>query len=165
MVSSDWSQRIRITGEVQSIKVKHEHKQAWGTLVHSCLASLNSLADLEKVIAFQTEKSQLSEEDSLLLTQKLKSTLEHPQLERYFSNGLVAKNEAAILTPSGNMYRPDRVVFLEDETCIIEFKTGLPDQEHEKQLLNYAGLLAGMGYSGITKLLVYLDNETIVKKL
>jgi hypothetical protein len=48
----------------------------------------------------------------------------------------------------------------------MEFKTGMPEPEnHRKQLDNYGDLLEQMGYSGIRKLLVYIDETINVEEL
>ena len=75
------------------------------------------------------------------------------------------KSEAGILMPNGDVFRPDKVFFSQHETVIMEFKTGLPKPEHEKQVHHYGEILQQMGYPGIRKLLVYLDDEIKVNEL
>ncbi|MFZ4548893.1 MAG: hypothetical protein ACOYN4_15700, partial [Bacteroidales bacterium] len=67
-----------------------------------------------------------------------------------------------ILTPKGDVFRPDRVVFYENETVIMEFKTGLPEPKHRQQLDNYSRILQQMNYTGIQKLLIYINENVEV---
>jgi hypothetical protein len=91
--------------------------------------------------------------------------MNHDLLKEYFNENFELKPEAGILTPDGSVYRPDRVVFYQGETIIMEFKTGMPEEKHRKQLDNYGDLLVQMGYSGIRKLLVYIDESVTVVPL
>jgi hypothetical protein len=86
-------------------------------------------------------------------------------LKEYFNENVELKPEAGILTPGGDVFRPDRVIFNKNETVIMEFKTGLPDPKHRNQLDNYGHLLEQMGYSNIRKLLVYIDETVNVEVL
>ncbi len=167
MISSPWQGRIRIArrAPVYWSTDPAKNKQAWGTLIHDTLAAVRTKADISAVIDFQAAANLLDEEEKLSLHQRVESTMNHDLLKEYFSENVELKPEAGILTPDGNVYRPDRVVFYQDETIIMEFKTGMPEEKHRKQLDNYGDLLMQMGYSGIRKLLVYINENVTVENL
>ena len=85
-----------------------------------------------------------------------------PKLERFFSDQVIVKTEAEILTPEGAFYRPDRVVFDGTRVTILDYKSGKPRRDHNEQLTRYAGYIAGMGYADIQKVLVYLEPDVMV---
>jgi ATP-dependent exoDNAse (exonuclease V) beta subunit len=167
MISSPWQERIRIArrAPVYWSTDQSNNKQAWGTLIHDTLAAIRTGADVSAVVAAQAAANLLGNEEMELLQKRVKTTVEHEQLKPYFKADVHLKPEAGILTPDGNVYRPDRVVFLENETVIMEFKTGLPEPKHNQQLINYGELLEQMGYAGIRKLLIYIDETVIVMEL
>jgi ATP-dependent exoDNAse (exonuclease V) beta subunit len=167
MISSPWQGRIKIArrAPVYWSTDQSKNKQAWGTLIHDTLASIRTREDITEKVALQSAANLLSEEETELLTQRVNSTIEHTLLKEYFNENVELKPEAGILTPGGDVFRPDRVIFNKNETVIMEFKTGLPKTEDEKQLNNYGIILQQMGYIGIRKLLVYLDESISVKEL
>ena len=68
--------------------------------------------------------------------------------------------EANLLTESGERRRPDRVVQLDGETVVIDFKTGEPTeaakQKYEAQVGEYVRILQGMGFPNVRGELLYL---------
>jgi len=167
MISSPWQGRIKIArrAPVYWSTDQSKNKQAWGTLIHDTLAAIRKREDISATIAEQSAANFLSEEETELLTQRVTSTIDHTLLKEYFNENVELKPEAGILTPGGDVFRPDRVIFNKNETVIMEFKTGLPDPKHRNQLDNYGHLLEQMGYSGIRKLLVYIDEAVNVEVL
>jgi RecB family exonuclease len=72
-------------------------------------------------------------------------------------------NEQPILLPSGTRLIPDRVVFLNDEAVIIDYKTGAVLEKHRSQLNKYEDLLVSMRIKVSEKVLIYTDSLEIVK--
>jgi ATP-dependent exoDNAse (exonuclease V) beta subunit len=167
MISSPWQGRIKIArrAPVYWSTDQSKNKQAWGTLIHDTLAAIRTKEDISDIVAKQALVNMLDEEQSDLLLNRVKATVNHELLKDYFSENVELKPESGILTPNGDVFRPDRVIFNKDETIILEFKTGLPKPGHEIQLNNYGEILLQMGYPGIKKLLVYLDETITVKNL
>ena len=164
MISSPWQNRITIAkrAPVYWSADQFKNKQAWGTLIHDTLASIRTVDDIAEVVANQVATNLLTDEEADLLTLRVTSTLNHEKLKPHFTKHVNLKPEAGILTPKGDVFRPDRVVFYENETVIMEFKTGLPEPKHKQQLDNYSKILQQMNYSNIRKLLVYINENVEV---
>jgi hypothetical protein len=167
MISIPWQGRIKIARRAPKYwsTGQSKNKQAWGTLVHDTLASIQNRSEIAAKVQLQSNANLLADADAELLQQRVTSTLDHPLLKGYFTENAKIKSEAGILMPNGDVFRPDKVFFSQHETVIMEFKTGLPKPEHEKQLHHYGEILQQMGYPGIRKLLVYLDDEIKVNEL
>ena len=159
MISSPWQGRIKIArrAPVYWSADQSKNKHAWGTLIHDTLAAIRTREDVAATVALNSAANLLSEEETELLTQRVTTTIDHTLLKEYFNANVELRPETGILTPAGDVFRPDRVILKENETVIMEFKTGLPDPKHRNQLDNYGHLLEQMGYSNIRKLLVYID--------
>ena len=65
--------------------------------------------------------------------------------------------------PDGSTYRPDRIIFSDKATTIIDFKTGKGLENHFKQLSTYSTILASMGYKNIEKYLIYIQEKRVEK--
>lgn len=78
----------------------------------------------------------------------------------YFADGLSVWREVSLLSETGDKKRPDRVVLLPNETVVIDFKTGEPNQiaeeKYQKQLDEYVNLLTQMNFPNVKGVLLYL---------
>lgn len=88
----------------------------------------------------------------------------HPQLNAYYKEGREVLTEREILTDSGQVIIPDRLVFDEKSVTIIDYKTGKPNKNHQLQIDNYAVVLQKLNFKVIDKILVYIDEEITVVK-
>jgi ATP-dependent exoDNAse (exonuclease V) beta subunit len=69
-----------------------------------------------------------------------------------------------LILPDGTLLRPDRVVETENETIVIDYKTGKVKSSHTKQIEGYMQTLQGMGKKSLKGYLFYLhENHTIQK--
>ncbi len=90
----------------------------------------------------------------------LKSLTQQPALLPYFAEGLIVLKETSLLTGSGSRRRPDRIVQLNGETVVIDFKTGEPTEEAKRkyraQVDEYVQILQDMGFPNVRGELLYL---------
>lgn len=135
-----------------------EEARIWGDLLHKVLAQINApceLSDALQGLASDLNKQGISIE---AVSELLKQVLEHPELSAFFGPGADGYNEREILTPQGELLRPDRIVFFDQKVHILEYKTGHPQKAHQEQLKSYAHLLSQMNYQTETLALVYLQD-------
>ena len=85
-------------------------------------------------------------------------------MKPYFAQGLRVKNEEEILLSNGRIIRPDRLIFKDNEVTIIDYKTGLENNAHKKQILEYKSEIKNMGYKVKECLLIYINEKTIKLK-
>ena len=85
--------------------------------------------------------------------------VEHPKLKPYFNGEATVLNEREILTPSGRVFRPDRILLRGGKATLIDYKTGVPRPSHRQQIADYARALEGMGLEVDDSILVYIDKK------
>ena len=68
-------------------------------------------------------------------------------------------NERDFVAPDGSLFRPDRLVKIQDKWVLMDYKTGEPKKKYENQLNNYAKFLTDLGMPVSKKLLIFLDQE------
>jgi ATP-dependent exoDNAse (exonuclease V) beta subunit len=95
----------------------------------------------------------------------IQNITDHPQLKPFFGEDVTVFTETEIIHPSGFLSRPDRVVITSDKVIVIDYKTGLPASEHQKQVLHYGSLLRDMGYKHVDQYLLYLNDEISLIKV
>ncbi|NIV38061.1 MAG: hypothetical protein GWN58_54195, partial [Anaerolineae bacterium] len=76
----------------------------------------------------------MAPDDLAQLEQQLAVLFQDPQVKDWFSSAWEAKQEKAILMPSGQVLRPDRVLVRGDQAVVIDFKTGGRHSHHPEQV-------------------------------
>ncbi len=132
-------------------------KQQWGNLVHLVLAQIRTAEDAEPILEKFESEGIINVDDKESIQAVLKPFLSHPDVSKYFRPRLKVKTEPEILLPNGKTFRPDRIVFSDSETTVIDFKTGKPEENHKDQVHFYMKLLKEMGYADQKGVLLYIS--------
>jgi predicted Ser/Thr protein kinase len=102
----------------------------------------------------------LSQELSGRLLHMLKIFAGNETIIELFSQEMKHLNETTII--DGNKtYRPDKIVFNDQKTLVIDFKTGQQHSSHHEQIRTYAELLKSMNFKNISTILVYVSEDSI----
>ena len=67
--------------------------------------------------------------------------------------------EQSFIVENGEELRPDKVILKDQETILIDFKTGIPNQRDEKQVAKYKTTLESIGYPNVKSYLYYIRDE------
>ena len=135
-----------------------------GNLIHLLLARVYLSSDIQMTINTSLEEGLISTEQSQPLFKILESIVFHPQLKLYFSPGVEVYNEREIITGSGQIIIPDRLVLnASGKAVIIDYKTGQYLEKHQQQLQTYASVVNQLGYIVEKKILVYIHPELTIK--
>ena len=131
-----------------------------GNRIHQCLQKLTSFPSTEEEIdtLLASEPESIQER----LRQLFKRTSEDDHLRPYFYVNEEDKvlNEISIITESGELKRPDRIVVKPDHVMIIDYKTGKEYQaKYEAQLAEYQSYMQKMGYQDVRTEILYIEGE------
>ena len=124
------------------------------------MANINTLDDLEKVL----KTKNLNQEDYVRIKKEAGEIIQSVKISHLFKSNLKVFSEFNILSPSGVVLRPDRVVVHSNKfASLIDYKTGAPSRLHEIQMANYEDVLFSMGFNKVDKYLVYLTESNVIK--
>ena len=131
-----------------------------GNVLHRILSDVLVPADLPAAVEAAVGRgelpSALREETLALLQERLASV----EARGWFSADARILREAAILSPDGGEYRPDRViVFPDGRVDIIDYKFGNPEPGYRRQVERYKALYRKMGYSPVRGYLWYFQEN------
>jgi ATP-dependent exoDNAse (exonuclease V) beta subunit len=165
--SCDFNRIVKIapSEEIKWEEIALKSPESFGRLVHKILSEIEFYSDLEKVLNKYLISGFIGESDLPKLAAYLKGVVFDPVLRPCFSSDAIVKNETSIYDGKGNVLRPDRVVLLDDELIIIDYKTGKKDKSHFLQISEYAAVFANMGYENIKCLLVYIKEDTEIVRI
>ena len=135
-----------------------------GNLIHDIMAQIKTSDDVDDVIIDFLKASTINEEQAVFLKTTVKNILEHPKLHDYYSSNYTVYNERDIISKDGIILRPDRIIInVKNEAIIIDYKTGLEDKKHEQQLQSYQDVLEDMKIDVKQKILIYINDDILVK--
>ncbi len=155
------------TNAVKTLHVKRSKvlkkatKLQIGIQFHLFLSQTNSLNNIqEKFISFCAKNNTDNEKQQImqLMLNQLIENQEYADL--IFSDTYQTANEVNIITKNG-LYKPDKLIWKDNEIKVIDFKTGKPNEKHKKQVANYKQLLTEMSYQVNDAYLIYIDEDKI----
>lgn len=141
-----------------------DEKILTGNLIHAAFERIYKETDVEPVLQQMLAENLLNNENVDEVKEQISSVINHPDLILLFGKTALVKNEVEILSSHTQVKRPDRVIFINNEVYVVDYKTGKKSNSHGRQLKEYAKLLMQMGYTKQNLLVVYLD-PLIVQKI
>jgi len=164
--SSKWNDKVSLSLEMRSQWLAEEKEldsRGYGSLIHEILAQIYTVEDIEPSLASFWHKGRLTDEEREELEQKLKSIIISDEMEVYFKTGTKVKNEASLIDSTGELLRPDKMIFLDQKVIILDYKSGSEKPEHIKQLENYAREVERISKQAVEANLYYLQSEKLKK--
>lgn len=135
--------------------------QDFGTLMHDLLSEIETREDAEAAIAHYIYSGRARVEDEPRMREELEKFWTLIADHDWFSGAYRVLREQDILSPGGEVYRPDRVMIRDGHAIVIDYKFGeRRSKSHIEQVRNYMALLGQMGYS-TSGYLVYVTLHTI----
>ncbi|MCD6179153.1 MAG: UvrD-helicase domain-containing protein [Bacteroidales bacterium] len=162
---ASWRNYLNLSNSSKFTDLEEEYSsQIWGVYVHEVMADIQNITDVPKALNRALYAGLIKPEDKIKIGDYINQIISHPVLGQFYKQNLKVVNEADIIDSFGQLYRPDRLVFLNNKTVVIDYKTGKASEKHKKQIREYAELLALMNYPEPESYLVYLqENIGLVK--
>lgn len=136
-----------------------------GNLVHLLLSKIKTIDDIGVVLDHFMALGTINSFQFSSLKKTLLDVVKHPILKPYYQHSVQVYNEKSIMSSSGQIIIPDRLVVLEDQSAvIIDYKTGEPHNSHIQQLENYAKIVSDMGLQVDKRIVVYINASIEVKQ-
>lgn len=152
MVKSDFE-----FGQIEMVyepEISEDDPRTEGTFVHDFLSHLTDFPQTEDAVEqciAEVEKAKKPR-----LREAFARIMSDAELRPCFAQGVRVSNEVTILDADGKEHRPDRVVFFADRVVVIDYKTGSPHEQYQKQIDEYCALLRNMGYENVEGKLLYV---------
>ena len=113
-----------------------------GIFTHEILAKINTKNDVEKVLKSYLLEGLITETEKSEIAERIFEILE--KYPKYFAENQEVLSERELMI-EGKTYRPDRMVKIDDAWFIIDFKTGNPSENHQKQIDLYQSAMENLG--------------------
>jgi len=154
---TDWTQRVSIASPAEKAADSLlDDKRRFGSYMHDLMAGIEYAADVDDAVARFRRGHLLTDDEVASFERLAKQVVLHPDTARFFASNIRVANELSLMD-GGRLERPDRVVFTDKETWIVDFKTGAPVPHNEVQVRSYCRAVAAMGYPAVSGYLVYIN--------
>lgn len=161
MVSSvsypSWTDRIDIASKNEALLSSvDEDSRRYGILIHDLLSRIMTIDDVHDVVDGYCSSHDLTSETEVI-ENRIKRMIEANN--RFFDKGARVLCETSLFF-GGEVLRPDRLVFFDDETWVVDFKSGvynaLTHAKYEEKVSQYVDAVKAMGYPNVKSAILYL---------
>ena len=138
-----------------------DERRLFGTKVHLTLALMKAPEDLEGALDQLLKKGKINAPEAVAIRQKVETLLQVESFQQYFQS-THQLNEQELITEEGQVLIPDKIIQLEHETLVVDFKTGQATPRHKKQLVSYIKTLENLGLERVRGELFYTENAAVI---
>lgn len=155
-----WEKRVVVAPQnAHSLSPYEVDNRRWGIVIHDLLAHMLSLDDVQPVVERYCTANLLDADVCQSLVRRIVSMMEKDENQRFFVKGRRVLLEASLVV-NGEVRRPDRIVFDDNATWVVDFKTGAYDHKthskYLKQVADYVAAVSAMGYPNVSGSILYL---------
>ncbi len=158
-LSSDWRDKLNLSLQAPNfwdIKLSQTARQ-YGNTLHFILAQISSIDDLDHVLNQMKNEGAINTVQLQEYKMEIENLLSIESISKYFQKDLKVRTESDIITSNNETYRPDRVVYFENEITVIDFKTGQYQEKHQEQLKNYMEIIQSIESKKVNGSLIYIS--------
>ena len=131
----------------------------FGNLIHELLSQIEYPDSLDFTVDMALRKGKLTYNEYNKVKYILNNIVNHADLREHFNINARVFNERNIINFNFSTIKPDRVTICDNKATLLDYKTGVKNEAHIKQLLDYELALQDMGYNVVKKTLVYIGDE------
>lgn len=154
-----WFPEIAIRENIANNELSNEQK--FGNAFHLLMAQCDSSELITKTLKKLADEDKIPLEYISELSEKAERTFQKLNGKSIFKDVVKIYNETTIISSVDSIKRPDKIVLKENETIIIDFKTGNKNEKDVKQITEYANLLKQMKLPQVKAFLFYTASEEL----
>lgn len=158
------SLKLKLHGEnyFSAGDVEVRRKINYGKLMHEVFEGVDTPSDIPGAVRRLVLDGKLPVEEAAALEAGITQLITQPCVAPWFAEGNKVMKEAGILLTSGNIRRPDRVIFRDGKATVIDFKFGEENDHYAEQVGLYRSLLIQMGHAEVDGFIWYVNKNKIV---
>ncbi len=164
--NNHWQNKLKLKYNSEDFMIESipeiEEKINYGKLMHLIFQNINTVKDVEKAVMTQHYEGLLTLKEAEKLKEEITKIISDDKVKYWFDGTYIVYNEDALLTHTGNIRIPDRVLFSEKEIIVIDFKFGEHYEKYINQILEYKELLEDVYKKTVRAYLFYPKKNKII---
>ena len=148
--------------KLSDVEYTLSEEQNFGNQFHLLMAEATDQDSLIVTLDGLIKNGLIEVNNRTSLLEKANAIFDSQDFREIYAGTLEVLNEQSILISEDETKRPDKVLIKENETIILDFKTGLPKKSDHSQIQSYCIFFREMGAQNVKGYLFYtLQNELI----
>ncbi len=140
-----------------------QNKVNYGNIMHEAFEYIKSEKDIENALNKLMFEGKISENEKLNLNSEIKKLISQDKTKLWYDTSNNIKTENTIISIQGT-YRPDRVVYINDDIHVIDYKFGeKEDKKYDKQMMQYIRQIKQMGNKNVYGFIWYVTLDKIIE--
>lgn len=124
-----------------------DNRLNFGLIMHDILQKMVYRSDEQIAVNEMIREGRINHNEGILVLRELEKFWAIPETADWFAHDVEVLNETTIITPHGELYRPDRVVIKNNKATVIDYKFGyFETTQHNEQVKSYMNLISEMDY-------------------
>jgi ATP-dependent helicase/nuclease subunit A len=133
----------------------------YGIHLHAAFSKIKYARDIPAIIDKMESDGDINSAEKEVLIASMGKLMSNIQVAEWFSQKWEVRNEAYTLLPGGKEYRIDRLLLKEKHAVVIDYKTGSPKKDDQRQIAEYCLMLNQMGLVSEGYLLYLMQAEVV----
>jgi ATP-dependent exoDNAse (exonuclease V) beta subunit len=130
-------------------------EQRFGNQFHTAMAAIESPTSIKSTLNALAKAGELEASFLPKLEEKINAIYAISSFNELFKGSHEILNEQSIIIDETNLKRPDRIILKNDETIVLDYKTGIPSAKDEKQVREYVKTLQQMDMPSVKGYIFY----------
>lgn len=137
-------------------------QRRFGKQLHEVLSLMHDPAGLDPLIRELLLKGKVELAFGERIKEQALKIISFPEYRLLFENASGILREQSIILSENESERPDIIILKEAETIILDYKTGLEENKHLKQVKRYCNTLAAMHFPKVRGVIFYTSTLKLV---
>jgi ATP-dependent exoDNAse (exonuclease V) beta subunit len=150
-----WFPEISIQDHAFDEEFGLSEQRRYGTQLHFLVSILKNKSEIESIVSAKTVTGEIEAKFSKKLKEDLDLIFNFSAYSNLLDGATSILNEQAIIIDEKSTKVPDKIIIKENETIVLDFKTGDKSPKHQKQVQQYVSLLKKMNYPNVKGLVFY----------
>lgn len=130
-------------------------EQRFGNQFHELVSTIHSSEEIAYAVTKGIQEGRIEIQFKQQLIRELSELFQNSAYTGLFFNAKDILDEQSIIVSEAEELRPDKIIVHENSTYIIDYKTGVPNSKHQKQVSAYKLALENIGYPNVQCYLYY----------
>jgi CRISPR/Cas system-associated exonuclease Cas4 (RecB family) len=139
------------------------NEQRFGNQFHLAIDQISDATQIEKTLNQLINQGEIERSFKIEMSQKLALLFANKIYLSLFENATEILSEQSILIDSQTTKRPDKIILKEQETIVIDYKTGSAKTNHSQQIIQYISLMNEMNFPSVRGYIYYSTTNELIE--
>lgn len=162
----DWTDLLKVkkyAADFSKEGLSQRQKRNFGLLIHELLEQSRNKKEAFSCLQSYYFEGRLDMDEKLIVEEQLEKLFSNKTFNDWFEGPGEMLTEQGVILPGGRQKRPDRVILLDNNATVVDFKTGEEKDQYFKQVKEYMMLLEELGHKAVKGYLCYLETGNIIE--